>query len=348
MMNSCERVLATLRGEKADRVPLYDYLFQKELFAELTGVHPGAYDLCQALDCAKALHHDMAAGFIGTDENFEAVMDENGQYADEFGTVFMRTEASWPIDAPIRFPVSDWTSYKRLKYPDPTARGRLTGLKAGLEKNRGELAISAGVEGPFTRLWMLFGPEELLVQMHTEPEFIKTVFSDITDYLIALAQHIESAEPHVFAIAEDLGASAGPFLSLPMFEEFVLPPLERLVKAVKLPIFFHSCGNINLYLRDLADLGIAAIHPLQRTANMSLRDVKEQFGDRLTIVGNVDSSTTLPYGTPDDVERETRECLDIAKAGGRYILASDHSLHDGIPVANIRRMFETGLRLGAY
>ena len=81
---------------------------------------------------------------------------------------------------------------------------------------------------------------------------------------------------------------------------------------------------------------------------MDLRTIKEKYGDRITLCGNVDSSRTLPYGTVEDVELETLACLEIGKPGGRYILASDHSLHDGISVENIKRMFAVGLEHGRY
>jgi len=35
------------------------------------------------------------------------------------------------------------------------------------------------------------------------------------------------------------------------------------------------------------------------------------------------------------VRREALECLRIAAPGGGYILATDHSLHDDIPLENI-------------
>jgi uroporphyrinogen-III decarboxylase len=56
------------------------------------------------------------------------------------------------------------------------------------------------------------------------------------------------------------------------------------------------------------------------------------YGHRWCIIGNIDSSRTLPYGTPADVAAEVREAIDTAAPGGGYILASDHSLHDGIPI----------------
>ena len=79
---------------------------------------------------------------------------------------------------------------------------------------------------------------------------------------------------------------------------------------------------------------------------MDLRWVKENYGSRFCIIGNIDSSRTLPFGTPEDVAAEAKEAIDIAAPGGGYILASDHSLHDGIPVENILALRQVGMEYG--
>jgi uroporphyrinogen decarboxylase len=66
----------------------------------------------------------------------------------------------------------------------------------------------------------------------------------------------------------------------------------------------------------------------------------------LCIIGNIDSSRTLPFGTPEEVAAEVRQAIDIAAPGGGYILASDHSLHDGISIENILTMFRVGAEYG--
>jgi hypothetical protein len=38
--------------------------------------------------------------------------------------------------------------------------------------------------------------------------------------------------------------------------------------------------------------------------------------------------------------------VDIAAPGGGYVLASDHSLHDGIPVENTQELFRVGREYG--
>jgi uroporphyrinogen decarboxylase len=79
---------------------------------------------------------------------------------------------------------------------------------------------------------------------------------------------------------------------------------------------------------------------------MDLRDFKEKYGRRFCIIGNIDCSRTLPFGSPEDVAAEVREAIDIAAPGGGYILASDNSLHDGIPIENIVAMFRVGREYG--
>lgn len=96
------------------------------------------------------------------------------------------------------------------------------------------------------------------------------------------------------------------------------------------------------------ELGIAGLHPMQRTAHTDLAEIERRYGHRISLVGNIDSSMTLPYGSAQDVEREVIEAIQIAAPGGGYILASDHSLHDGIPMRNIWRMIETAKKRACY
>jgi uroporphyrinogen decarboxylase len=164
------------------------------------------------------------------------------------------------------------------------------------------------------------------------------------------ARRCVAAGCHAMWISDDLGDSSRGFLKIEYFRELYLPHLTELVEymdALGVPVLLHSCGHVTDYLPDLAQTTIAAIHPLQRTAGMDLGWVKQRYGKRFCIIGNIDSSRTLPFGTPDDVAAEVREAIDTAAPGGGYVLASDHSLHDGISVDNIRALFDVGLAYGS-
>jgi uroporphyrinogen decarboxylase len=96
----------------------------------------------------------------------------------------------------------------------------------------------------------------------------------------------------------------------------------------------------------LADTKLKSVHPLQRTAGMDIARMKREYGDRFCIIGNIDSSGVLPYGSPQEVRAQVREAIEAGAPGGGYVLASDHSLHDGIPIENILAMFDEGIQVG--
>jgi len=55
---------------------------------------------------------------------------------------------------------------------------------------------------------------------------------------------------------------------------------------------------------------------------VNLEKAREVLGDRLCIFGNVSPSTTLCFGTPEDVDREAKACIDKAGNNGPFILGS--------------------------
>jgi len=68
----------------------------------------------------------------------------------------------------------------------------------------------------------------------------------------------------------------------------------------------------------------------------------------MALIGNVDASSVLQWGTMEEIARQTLECIEVAANGGGYILASDHSIHPGIPGENARFMFKTASRHNYY
>ena len=57
--------------------------------------------------------------------------------------------------------------------------------------------------------------------------------------------------------------------------------------------------------RDIMEVtlkyGFDGLHPVHRTANMSIRGVREKYSDKLCLIGNVDSSHTLVYGSEEEI-----------------------------------------------
>jgi uroporphyrinogen decarboxylase len=348
-MNRKERFMTALRVRQPDRVPLFDFLFQEPMYEALIGHRPGGYNGRDAVACALALDHDGVwlpfGGFSGYQPRFLA----EDVYQDEWGTTYRKTPASWPIDAPVDYPIKTRADLRGYRPPDPTLPGRTAEIEAARGMPNDDIALLGGVQGPLTTAWLLMGYENIAAALYDDPALLTDVFAISNAFFKEAARRSVEAGCAGIWISEDLGDSTRCFFRLPHYRKYMLPPFAELAEYVAglgVPVLLHSCGHITDYLDDLMQTKISAIHPLQRTAGMHLRSVKEKYGKRVCLIGNIDSSRTLPYGTPEDVAAEARQAIDDAAPGGGYILASDHSLHDGIPIDNIRALFKAGAEYG--
>ncbi len=349
-MTPRERFLTAINGGIPDRVPMFDFLFQEPLYEVLIGHKPGSYNGPDALELAKKLGHDgiwvPLAGFQG----YSPEWIDDKTYRDEWGTTFVRSDVSWPIDSPISYPIPDRAAFERYRCPDPLLPGRDADLRQTIANNSDSaLAITCGIQGPLTTAWLLMGFENICFSLYDDPALLESVFAMSNDFFKKAAKVAVDCGIDGIWVSEDLGDSKSGFFSRDLYIKHFYPYLRDLVGYVDslgVPALLHSCGQITEYLDLLAATKLKSIHPLQRTAGMDLAKVKKDHGKRFCIIGNIDSSRTLPFGTEADVRAEVREAIRAAAPGGGYILASDHSLHDGISVGNVQAMFDEGLREG--
>jgi uroporphyrinogen decarboxylase len=355
LMRPKDRFLAALQRKPVDRVPLYDFLFQRPLFTEVIGRTPDAYNARDAMDLTQAMGLDGVWIPYGCYSGWSAEKITENVYKDEWGTTFGKNESAWPIDAPIGYPLKSREDLRHYTPPDPLAEGRLNEIDTALAINQAwgdkGVAVLGGINGPMTICWFLIGYENICLSLYDDPKFLMEVAEMAVDFDVKAVARMADAGVDAMILADDYGASFKGLLRPDHFKAIFKPALKKIIDCIKghnLSVFFHCCGHIHEYLDDLVGLEIDALHPLQRTAGMDLATVKKEYGNKICIVGNIDSSRTLPYGSPAEVEAETLEALRIAAPGYGYILASDHSLHDGIPVANILHMFDVARRHGAY
>lgn len=125
-MNRKERFLAALDHKPVDRVPMFDFLFQKPLYQATIVRSPGSYNARDAIECALALDMDAvwlpSGGFNGYQPEYLA----SYVYADKWGTTYQQSTSSWPIDAPIDWPIKSKADLLKYKMPDPILPGQGT------------------------------------------------------------------------------------------------------------------------------------------------------------------------------------------------------------------------------
>ena len=68
-------------------------------------------------------------------------------------------------------------------------------------------------------------------------------------------------------------------------------------------------------LDDLVEAGIDGLNPIETVAGMSLKEIREKYGDRLFLAGGIDMSQLLSNGAPDEVRDACRQAVRDAYPG---------------------------------
>jgi uroporphyrinogen-III decarboxylase len=246
-----ERFLRALRLQPVDRVPLFDFLFQKPLFRALIGHAPDSYNARDALACTYALGLDAVWVPFGAFAGWQPPRLASDVYRDEWGTTFQSNASAWPIDAPIAYPLHDRADLDTYTPPDSTAPGRLDEIAQALTINAqaGDkaVAILGGVGGPFTQSWMLTGFENIALKVYDDPGFLKELVAFNNGFALPAVDALAGAGVDAIIVSEDLGDSAREFLRLGQFRDIYLPAIAEIVARIKgygLPAILHSCGHI--------------------------------------------------------------------------------------------------------
>ena len=111
----------------------------------------------------------------------------------------------------------------------------------------------------------------------------------------------------------------------------------------------HTDGSIMLFADEfLLQSGFDGYQSIDPSAGMDAKYVKEKYGDKILLMGNVDCGKVLHLGTEDDVIADTKRVIRDLSPGGGHILSSSNTIHSHVPLKNFMRMLETAQKYGSY
>lgn len=160
---------------------------------------------------------------------------------------------------------------------------------------------------------------------------------------LSAARALRDAGAEIVFMCADYCFNTGPFLSPPMFAEFVTPILTEFVGglhglgmwAVK-----HTDGDIMPILDQLIASGTDAIHSIDPMAGVDIREVRHRCGDGVALLGNVDCSY-LQEAREAGIRESTLYALEYGGVdGGGYVLASSNCIFRGVPQRSYDVMLE--------
>ncbi len=312
-----ERVIEVIEHRKPDRVPVYGWLkanLEKPI-AERFGSVEAFEDYYE---------FDFAHIFGGPHPYFV-----NDDYWVKFksGTVI---EPEDVLDLPLCDP-DDEAGYDKLKE-----------LIRHHKEERGRF-VYVQTPGIFECLNATFKIENHLAYLIEFEKELREVYRKQAEWNRRYAMNCLDLGVDMIHVSDDWGAQTSLMFSPATWETLIKPYHKMTCDAVKQRgayLSLHSDGNVTPVLDGIMELGYDVLHPFQESAGMSLEHFKENYAERLTVMGGLDVQTTLGFGKRDRLKAEIERLFRMFRDGG-LMLCTTHFVQEHCAVDEL--VFAYGL-----
>lgn len=370
VLTSRERVARCLARRPHDRVPMFDWFWleaEEAYLAEINDPRLGCWLNRKRLTPPELLnlweYFDFDLTQIGwPDQRLRRidpeVLDETDEWVlrrDGNDTVMRWWKNKMGTPEHIKFGIDSpekWAEVKSLLIP---TRDR---LHLGIFTPAYQRARAADKFVCYTALEVIesvkdvLGHELMCKAMIKQPDWLRDVFATYTQlsidmFNLHLAAGFEFDGAFIYG---DIAYKNGPFMSPRHYREFVFPCHRRFFDELHrhgLPVILHSDGDIRLLLPHFIEAGVDMINPMESRANMDVRELAPQYGERLGFCGNMDV-TVLATNDRQRILAELESKVNAAKPYHGYMYHSDHSIPPGVTLETYRWLLAEVRRLGTY
>lgn len=200
--------------------------------------------------------------------------------------------------------------------------------------------VFAMLDGALAWVSRMLGFHSFLTDLYRRPDEVSAMMNQAAEFNLELARKAAGQGAHGILIADDIAYTKGLMMSPDMLRQIFFPVLKKLVEqisALELPVFFHSDGNLNLIMDDLANTGLNGLQCLESAAGMDLHTIKQNYGRQLCLWGNLDPACLT--GPLDDqgkqaIQEQVSTIQRTAEQGG-IIFGTSSGLFHGIRLENL-------------
>lgn len=180
-----------------------------------------------------------------------------------------------------------------------------------------------------------FGMDNFAYTLMDEPQVVEQMLDIYTEWTIRVVEKIQKTGVDAIWFTDDIAFNTSLMFSPDFFREICKPRMKKVMEAVHLPVIYHSDGNISEVIPDLIEIGINAIHPNEPGA-MDIELNKKIYGNKICLIGNLDLRSTLVTSPVEDVEKEVFHLLETVGEQGGYIMSSSNSITRYCKLENVK------------
>ncbi len=204
--------------------------------------------------------------------------------------------------------------------------------------------------GLFEETWFMMGMDSFGYLCAKDGPFVDRIVDSILQQDLNAVDALKPLHFSCIYLSDDLGQKGRPLISPRTFRRFFFEPYKELFAAIHdigAKAILHSCGNIVELLPMLVDAGLDGWQSMEVPAEVDHAAVKKQFGDKLILVGGIDSSRELTFGNPASIERHVQAQIKAMGQGGGYISGPAHD-YLKVPLKNAIAMRDAVYTWGKY
>jgi uroporphyrinogen decarboxylase len=221
----------------------------------------------------------------------------------------------------VKTALEDKGKLSSLKIPDPTKDGRMPAYLDVLAQAKDAIpdaSVAAVVAGPWTIGLGLRGANELIRDALKDPDYVHELMRFAIQMSIRFG---EAVVPLKVGLSYSEAPASCSLISPKIYRTFIYPYHKQIVdhfKAQKVGVGLHICGYADPILEDMVNTGVTNI---SIDAPTDFAKAVEVTRGRAVLIGNVNTNLFFS-GTREQMKQAIQHCLDIARSGTGYILAS--------------------------
>lgn len=204
------------------------------------------------------------------------------------------------------------------------------------------MGIMCKAQTPAFTAMCAMGYTDFLLNTVMDTAFVYDLINRIHDYCMKELEVFLQYPVEVVSLSSGLVTNFAPMVAPDALEDLETKYIREeidLAKSYGQKIYFHIDGKIDEMIPGFAAMGVDILNPIDPCAgNQDIYQIKEQYGNTITIAGNIDIEGVLKYGSPVDVAEDVHHHIERLSKGGGYIVSSSHNLHHFVPIENFYAM----------
>jgi MtaA/CmuA family methyltransferase len=323
-MNSYERYMAVLNGERPDLLPRLPILMQ--FAAEFIGSNYGAfasdYRVLVAANQRCIEHFDF--------DQVSAISDPYRE-TQGFGAAieFVRDGVPRCAEPPLQ---AD-KDLGRLKRPDPHSSERMLdrvrAVEAFREWGHEEYSILGWVEGPAAEAADLRGSTSFLMDLMLDPGYAAELMELCVEVGIEFGRAQFEAGADTMGVGDAIASQVGE----DVYRELIFPREQRLFDGLHAAgglIRLHICGDITHLLPHVAELHVDIV---DLDWQVDMATAREILGPDRVLCGNIDPAEAVLRGTPEQIRHDILAIYETV--GAPYMAGAGCEIPSGTPEENL-------------